>query len=702
MQLPVLQPGRNVWRIERAGRATVLVDGAAFFTAVRQACLKAQRRILIVGWDIDSRTRLVGAEAHADGMPDTFADFLAQLVEQRPGLEVDMLLWDYSLLYAGEREMLPRLSLQWCSPPRMNLCLDNSVPFGSSQHQKIVVIDDAVAFSGGLDITIRRWDTTEHRLDDPRRVDPSGRPYRPFHDVQMMVDGEAAHALAELARTRWCRANGGVPVIEPVGDPWPDEIAPDFTDVEIGISRTQPSCDDTPIVHEVEDLFLDMIDRAERSIYIENQFATCINTANRLARQLRRRPELEVVIVSPRSHDSWFERRSMRNGRIRFWRRLRKAGRDRVRLLYPHVEGGGRVTDTMIHSKVMVIDDRILRIGSANLNNRSMGVDTECDLVIEAATDKQRKDICAVRDRLIAEHCGVAPARVTEELRRHGSIVRVADRVTANGHSLRPIRDGKLDRLFLSRLVEKVADPRRPVKLATVVGRVLSRALAPHNGVVALLGIVLLALSLTLAWKVSGLSEIATPDTVKSFFMARALEPWAPLLAVLAFLAGSAVAFPVTVLILVTAAVFGPLMGGAYSLLGVGASASLFYWLGARFGQAGLSRLFGKRWERISGHLRRRGVLAVVAVRVLPVAPFSVVNLAVGASSIRPIDFALGTLLGMAPGIVLMSVLGDRIVHTLIDPTVAQVGWLALGVGVWLGVSFGVQALISRLTGEAA
>lgn len=247
----ILRPGRTAWRLEHAGRAAVLIDAAAFFAAVRAACLEARRRIIIVGWDIDSRTKLVGDSAVHDGLPIDFRDFLAALVTRRPELRVDLLLWDYSLLYAHERELLPQLSLQWQTPPQVTLCLDASVPFGSSQHQKIVVVDDALAFSGGLDITIRRWDTSRHEADEPRRLDPAGEPYRPFHDVQMMVDGDAAGALALLARTRWCRAEGGAPAIEPCGDPWPDGVRPDFHDVEVGIARTQPRYRDEPEIQEV-------------------------------------------------------------------------------------------------------------------------------------------------------------------------------------------------------------------------------------------------------------------------------------------------------------------------------------------------------------------------------------------------------------------------------------------------------------------
>ena len=97
----------------------------------------------------------------------------------------------------------------------------------------------------------------------------------------------------------------------------------------------------------------------------------------------------------------------MRNGRIHFWRAVKKAGGDRVRLMYPHVDDGKDGVPTMIHSKVMVIDDRFLRIGSANINNRSMGADSECDLAIEARNAKERRAIVDIRNRLLGEHCGV-------------------------------------------------------------------------------------------------------------------------------------------------------------------------------------------------------------------------------------------------------------------------------------------------------
>ena len=525
--MSLLRPGDNVWQVARAARAAVLIDAAAFFATVRKACLKAERDILIAGWDIDSRTPLVGeGGSAADGYPASFADFLAELVRARPWLSVHLLLWDYSLLYAGERELLPRLSLQWRMPERIGLRLDNSVPFGCSQHQKLVVIDDSLAFSGGLDLTIRRWDTPDHAARNGHRVDPAGRPYRPFHDVQMMVDGDAAHALALLARQRWCRVEGGQPVVEPVGDPWPEEVTPDFHGASVGIARTQPGYQGEPEIREVEALFVDAIDAAERFIYIENQFLTAPLIARRLARQLRRKPGLEVVIVAPRSHDSWIERRTMRNGRIRFWRALRKAGGERVALLYPAVEQDGRITDTMVHSKVMVVDDRFLRIGSANLNNRSMGVDTECDLAIDASNAAERAGIAAIRNRLVGEHCGVAADVVAAELARVGSLARVSERLSADGHRLRPIQDGRLDRHPLAALVERIADPARPPRLRQWTARALTRLVRPSAPVMAIGVLLLLVVALALAWRFTDLSRIAAPERLGEWLSAAGNGPW--------------------------------------------------------------------------------------------------------------------------------------------------------------------------------
>jgi phospholipase D1/2 len=697
----ILQPGRNVWRIERAQRAAALIDAAPFFRAVREALRKARHSVFIVGWDIDSRMRLVGEDCEPDdGMPITFVDFLSALVRERPELTVHLLLWDYSMLYALERELFPTVALHWATPRQVRVCLDDELPLGSSHHQKIIVVDDAVAFSGGLDLTIRRWDTPDHRLDNPDRVDPMGNPYRPFHDVQALVDGPAARALAELARARWTCASGDPPTeIEPAGDPWPDSVAPDLCNVPVGIARTLPFYEDEDEVREVEALFCDSIAATERTLYIENQFVTSPMIAEQLARTMRERPELETVIVAPQHYDSWIENRTMRNGRIRFVRTLQQAGiAERVRLLYPHVTDGARTTSTMIHSKVFVVDDRLLRIGSANLNNRSMGTDTECDLAFEAETAAHRQAITEIRNRLLGEHCGTDGEEIAAALRGSGSLIKVAEQVSHNGHALRPVDDGEPDAHDISAAIEEVADPPRPpateIAGATRFGHRLSKLRL--SSVVKIAVAALLIIALPLAWKYTPLAALADPAMVQRALVRAASGPWAPVLVVGVFVLGGLVAFPVLILIAVTAATFGPVLGLTYAASGCLASALVTYFIGARLGKELLRDYLGPRLDRIRRHIVRQGVISVAAIRVVPIAPFTFVNLVAGASQIRLQDYVLGTILGMAPGLVIMSALGYQIFELWHHPTWTNIGLLVAAVIGWLGVSLGVQILVSK------
>jgi phosphatidylserine/phosphatidylglycerophosphate/cardiolipin synthase-like enzyme len=492
--------------------------------------------------------------------------------------------------------------------------LDDQVPPGASQHQKIIVIDDCLAFSGGLDLTIRRWDTPKHDVQNRCRVDPGGRPYRPFHDVQAMVDGEAAAALADIVKERWQRVTSQSLPSGKGADPWPDSVEPDFTDVRVGIARTRPSMESSPEVREVQQLFLDSIDTAEKSIYIENQFFTSSLLADRIAWRMREKPDLEVLLIGPQNYESWIEARTMRNGRIRFIRTFQDAGiADRIRLLYPHVEDGSGATDTMMHSKVMIVDDRFLRVGSANLNNRSMGTDMECDLAIEAATDNERAQIAAVRNRLLADHCGVSAADVAQCFESGATLLEAATSLSGAGHSLRGVDDGEPDPEEFARYIESIADPERPIALEAITSQEFTgRGFRVPFANLAKIGAALLfVLGLTAIWNLTPLADQLTPAAIEAALTSVAASPWAPAYVLAAFLGGGLVAFPVVLLIAGTAAAFGPILGFTYATVGSLASALLTYgigaWLGRRPHRAIHARQHGgRRLPDTDGRLPRR------------------------------------------------------------------------------------------------
>jgi uncharacterized membrane protein YdjX (TVP38/TMEM64 family)/phosphatidylserine/phosphatidylglycerophosphate/cardiolipin synthase-like enzyme len=695
----IFTPNRNVWRIERAERAAILTD-ATYFGALREALIKARSTVFIVGWDLDGRTRLVGESGTADdGYPEMFADFLTALVTERPRLKVHLLVWDYSLLYATEREAFPAFSMHWLMPPGIRYCLDEHLPVGASHHQKVVVVDDAIAFSGGQDLTIRRWDSSEHRVGDRRRADPAGVLYAPYHDVQTVVDGAAALALAELVRERWRDgACERTPRIRPLGDPWPRSIIPDLTAIEVGIARTCPSVEDKNEIRECEALFFDSVDCAERTIVIENQYLTATRFADRLAKRMLEKPELETLIIAPKHAHSWLEEQTMHAGLGRFMRTFHAAGvSERVALLHPQVSESGRTADVMVHSKVMIVDDTLLRIGSANLNNRSFGLDTECDLAFEAVTPAQRSAILDLRDRMLGHFCGAAANDVAKSVSSTGSLIAAARSLRCDGHSLEPIDLGSFQDGPISAL-ESLADPERPIAppafLQNFVGeRPPAKRLRRFARIV---GFGLIIIALMLIWRLTPLATLANPEGIQEWLAGIAEMPGAPLIVLAAFIIGGLLVFPVLLLIAATAATFGPWLGFALAGTGAIASAIVTYGVGAAIGRQAMENVLGPRLNRVRRAIVQRGVLAVAAIRLVPIAPFTVVNLVAGASKIRFVDYLVGTVIGMAPGLILMSALGYQIWSIIAQPTTMNILLFILAVLAWLAVSMGCQALLLR------
>lgn len=472
----ILAPGHNCWRIERAGRVALLVDGAAYFRAFREAVKRATGSILVVGWDFDSRLQLV-RDGAGDGWPTALGDFLNAVVAARPGLHARVLGWDFAMLYLLDRELLPVYTLDWRTHRRLSFRLDGEHPLGASHHQKVAVIDDRVAFVGGLDLTRGRWDTPEHREHDPRRVDADGARYPPFHDVQLMVDGDAARALGELVRARWARATGrdAPPAWTGGGDPWPPDIAPDIEDTRVAIARTEPAYEGRAAVEECRTLHLDAIAAARRTVYIENQYFTAAAVGDAIARRLAEPDGPEIVLVSRRAGGGWLETRTMGALRALMLQRLQAADRHgRLRVCHPDV--AGLEGDVNVHSKLMIVDDRFARVGSANLSNRSMGLDTECDLAVEARTDAERRAIRAWRDRLLGEHLGVPPARVAAEIERRGAVIAAIDALAGGDRTLR-VLDAALPPGAEGLMPDAaLVDPERPVDPDALADEIVPRA----------------------------------------------------------------------------------------------------------------------------------------------------------------------------------------------------------------------------------
>jgi phosphatidylserine/phosphatidylglycerophosphate/cardiolipin synthase-like enzyme len=459
----VLTPGRNCGCIARAGRAAVLVDASEYYRRLEQALLQATKSVLIIGWDFDGRIKL------CPDMRDcrSLGRFLHGLVERRPELHVRILVWSGAVVHAPGDPVPLLFGADWQAHPRIAVKLDQHHPLYAAHHQKIVVIDDRLAFAGGIDLTVERWDTCGHSETDQHRLRPDGTPYRPVHDIQMVVDGDAAASIGDVARERWLVGTGEA--LQPVGhagNPWPPDLVPDFRDVDVGIARTVPGWGRTRAVHEVARLTEDMLSAARHSIYIESQYLTASNVRRLMTRSLAARRGPEIVVLVKKSSPGLLERFVMGANRDRLMRHLRRADlHDRLRLYYGVVDGRDGACEVLLHSKVLIVDDRIMRIGSSNLNNRSMGLDTECDLVIEACGDKQRRGIAGIRNRLLGEHLDAAPDVLAAAIARTGSLIRGIDACNTRPRGLRPFPEMDLEGPTRPISASGLMDPLRPLRL---------------------------------------------------------------------------------------------------------------------------------------------------------------------------------------------------------------------------------------------
>lgn len=684
----LLQAGDNCWRIELANHASAIIETADYFQALREACTGAQRSILILGWDFDRRERI----GRADDDP-SFEEFFCDLLEQHSELHIHLLSWNYAFVYAAEREWFQELHLRRRTHERLHVKFDSAHPSGASQHQKIVVIDDQLAFCGGIDLSRWRWDTSDHAADDARRTDAHGKPYPPFHDAMMLVDGEAAAALGELARDRWSRAD--VPVdfpelngLEPPG--WPTSVEPSWTDCQIGIARSFPDWEEQEAVREVERLYIASIRCAQRYIYIENQYFTSHAIAAALVHRLEEAGGPDVILVLPQHTGGWLEQVTMDAIRARRIRQLVDSDDEgRLRICYPHQPELAVDECISVHAKLMLADDCFARIGSANTSNRSMGLDSECDL---ALIDEKGDGVANLLNRLLSEHLDCSPEDVACEREADPSLAAIIDRLRCDeGRSLRLLNVAQENPKVDLAGEEEVIDPEEPIDPELLLRRALptEHSKIGHRRLYLFFGFIASLLLIAICWRWTPLGDWLTVERLTSM-LALFESPWIRFAtATLVITLTTLLMMPLTPLVVAASILLGPWLGFASSITGALFSSVVGFVGGERLGGQLLERYSESRVHQLSKRLSDRGILAVAVLRMVPVAPFTVVNIVAGASHLRVTHFLLGTAIGMVPGVAALTWFSGSLYKAVTDPGPRSLGVLAgatifIGVGAWL------------------
>lgn len=707
----IFQPGQNCWVKSSADFSTPLIDCANYYKALHSAIVKASHSIFIVGWDIDSRIRLLrGEDEKKSEAPSVISELLEWKAKRNPNINIYLLRWDSSLAFFSQREMWAKEVWDENTPENVQAELDDSIPLGGSQHQKVVVIDDEVVFSGGMDVSTNRWDTRDHPVISSDRLGPDGE-YGPLHDVQMVSSGPVVEDFAKLARWRWQRVANTPPVDlreksvnsnnNALPNTWPDDFPPMFKNVECALARTIPFMDDVKPAQEVRHMLLDLINEAESFIYIENQFTARIEIAEALNKQLKLKPDLSVIIVSSFEPKGKFECEAFWATRREF-KAVVEEGIDsqRVKLTYSSIQDmQGRTAYKRIHSKVMTIDDKYLVIGSSNLSNRSMTLDTEIDTVLFGNSSDNKAMIAQVRDDLLAEHTGRTLKDVAALLAEHtassakqGPVEALMHGQLAHGYVLTEVRDEIFTQTPTDNMYRALSDPEEPlISLPTLGGDVIPARNPRRRSIMMLIALVFVSIFAGLLFWASQSIEWLSSESISAFLEKSRGTYFALPTVLLVYVVGGLLFFPVTVLSLAVAAIFGPVWGPVYGIMGALLSSAILFAIGKVAGNSGLRKMGGPKVATIDDKLKRSGIVGVAAIRMLPVAPFSLVNLVAGISSIGIVQFLVGTFLGMFPPMIAKGLVGDSIAQIWQNPSVATISYLAIGIVLWALLIWGSQ-----------
>jgi uncharacterized membrane protein YdjX (TVP38/TMEM64 family) len=386
--------------------------------------------------------------------------------------------------------------------------------------------------------------------------------------------------------------------------------------------------------------------------------------------------------------------------RTRLIAQLKAADRyGRFRAYYPHIPGLADARCLDVHSKMMVVDDRILRVGSANLCSRSMSVDSECDVAIESRGDAQVADVIrGWRDRLLAEHLDVPAEALQRKLRECGSLHGAIAALRCDARSLRELDDAREIPEALINFAA-VADPDEPIAIDFLdLERAQADAPAGKPAWRGLMAIVATVLGLLALWRFTPLAHVVTPENAVGWAKEFGGRPWAPWLVMLAYTPACFVMFPRPLITLAGVIAFGPWMGFLYALAGTVGSI-VTYTVGRAMRRDSVRRLAGARLDRMIGVLRKNGLLAMTLLRLVPIAPFAVEGIVAGAVRLPLWQLAVGTAIGMLPGTLAATLFSDQIETAIAGGTVNW--WIVAGCAAALaGGIVAVKRWFSRMAGR--
>jgi phosphatidylserine/phosphatidylglycerophosphate/cardiolipin synthase-like enzyme len=339
----------------------VLIDGAAALPAMAEELAKAESHVHLTGWYLSPHLQLTRGEE-----PVVVRNLLAELAER---VDVRVLLWGGApvRLFRPSRTDVRLVRDELCEKTKVDCEIDSCLGPLHCHHEKTIVIDDRVAFVGGIDLTLDAGDP----FDSPRHL---ARGRVGWHDAAVRLRGPAVADVAEHFHLRWTAARG-------------EQLAPAVARAEAGDAEVQ-------VVRTVREGVFERVPRgdyslleaytaalrsAEKLVYLESQFLWSPEIVGILADKLRNPPadDFRIVLLLPAEANDGTD---VSCGQVAA---LIEADDENARFLACTLYArAGNLSDRIyVHSKIGIVDDRWLTVGSANLNSHSLFNDTELNVV---------------------------------------------------------------------------------------------------------------------------------------------------------------------------------------------------------------------------------------------------------------------------------------------------------------------------------
>jgi phospholipase D1/2 len=399
-------------------------EAGPYYDRISELLETSRHYAVFAGWQIDSRLPLRsfsnGTSNPVVSTPvETLREKVIRLCEEKPNFQVYFLLWDHAYLYMLERELWQGRIWDQIHA-RVHFVFDNRHPFGASHHEKVSIFDGKTALCGGIDLCDERWDTPQHLYFDPRRsLDWRREHHGPYHDLAVQVTGPVCREIQKHLERRW-NALSSIPFPNLADFKYQPK---DATAHQVYVSRTIAQIDHAPlqntVIREVEFLFRDLIDAAQERIILEGQYYWSQAVNDMLISKIHQMKgkKFEVILILAELQNTKSLTRYMMAYELSLLRKLQLAAQyagiqltmGSPYVFSPDTELGLPPKSIYIHSKILIIDDRFLAIGSANFATRALRVDTEIHLTLEAKTNVERNHISRVAHQVL-DHWKI-PAR---------------------------------------------------------------------------------------------------------------------------------------------------------------------------------------------------------------------------------------------------------------------------------------------------